>query len=438
MAVNVSTNEHVLPPFPDPMGFSDVNTASLENDEENLKYLSQSRATEVKDTGQQVHKDSCEGTEKTDSVCTVLPEDECWLFKPSKISRISDTFLPIDNWLRGVFDSPDSCFFHARRNLLCRLEGILLRGGQTEAYKLGGSISSLEFLSSNTSDPPKRDKLHFSVRQTETIHSSNRLPSSISSESVSSQRVGTCQSNYNNVGTFTRSKKSCQSLSSQQNLFKRSTTDSHQSLTTGHFTSQSSYRGGSFDDLERTAANTDVQEIARIQEDNLKAEVAALAAAAAGRHGSQHSITSLCRNSPDGSCSNAASAPESPYSSNTRLSYTQNTALQRSTESIHLLHEPRNSIAPIGNSQFGFRSSKANQQLPVDSDAFHIHLRQNPYKILPQKPAIPITDIEVSKTFNQDIRTHLPDPQAGSQCELRNHFGFRLSRKLSNPSMGKS
>ncbi|GAA54515.1 hypothetical protein CLF_103547 [Clonorchis sinensis] len=267
-----------------------------------------------------------------------LPPEECWLYKVSKSISSGPPIIPVSKWLRDVFDQPDSPFSQSRRNLLTRLEVILAAGGPTAAYRFGGSVPSLNL---NYSQPTSAFDQQSAINGSSGIHTGYNvfhqhvggIPSTGSSESLSTGTHGQIEyapvlaGTHANAFTFNRIRRPKYSLPPQRSGSQRlaatpSSSTSHlsQSLGGGQINrvwSGSTGKIGSCDALE--TIKTDVQEIARIQEDNLKAEVAALAAAAAGRHGSQHSLGSYGRRSIDGSLTQLTSAPGSPGASTTQL-----------------------------------------------------------------------------------------------------------------------
>ncbi|CAH8513120.1 unnamed protein product [Schistosoma rodhaini] len=398
-----------------------------------------------------------------------IPADECWLFKPPKQHQAQGSIEPIRTWLRAIFDSPDSCFFHSRRNLLSRLEAIILAGGQTEAYQFGGSVPSLNLITSGYPPRPNTGRTEHPIYGSIL---SNRLVTASSSDSISfpSQQTGTNPTMNNehvNMNTFTRSHKPRISLPPQCSTSKSVKNGSHNpnsylSNSTGaNFSFKPPNKTGSCDELE-TTANTNVQEIARRQEDTLKAEVAALAAAAAaaGKHGSQHSLASLCRNSPHGSYTNIASAPESPHSSTTKLNQPQQNCdhfyvkqslsfsqefegqitNQQPTQDAHLFNYSSNSptIKDVLSNIPPHTSNVAN-------------IKQNPYKILPQKPLltniVPEMGDETKQFQKISVSTHssvypLAVNATGnvysSSAEPRSHFGFRPLQQTSTSSLNKT
>lgn len=389
-----------------------------------------------------------------------IPADECWLFKPPKKNQIHGSVEPIKAWLRAIFDSPDSCFFHSRRNLLSRLEAIILAGGQTESYQFGGSVPSLNLITSGYPPRPNTGRTEHSLHGSVV---SNRLVTANSSDnlSFSTQYSGTSPTMSNeliNMSTFTRSHKPRISLPPQSSASKSTRNGSHipnsylSNSTGANFSFKLPNKTGSCDELESASTNTNVQEIARRQEDTLKAEVAALAAAAAGKHGSQHSLASLCKNSPHGSYTNIASAPESPHSSTTKLNQPQsNHDHLYSKQSLSLSQE--------------FEGHVTNQQLTQDIHPSHYSshsptrkdsslnmvtqtstvatIKHDPYKILPQKPIltniVPEFGEDLKQSYKFSVSTHasvnpLSMNTTGNayipSAEPRSHFGFRSSFQI--------
>lgn len=205
-----------------------------------------------------------------------IPEDECWLFKPPKnaIPLISNNSCLL--WIREVFDSPSSKFYQRRRDLLNRLEIILA----TEPFKrlpnLGGSVPSL-----NTSNG--------SINSNSNTFSKSRVMGGGSTQNF----------DPGSSATFVRPKRHVSDVISLQQ--HQSNQHSRQRSSPVPFKPTTS---GSTDDLQNV---DDLRSMARKQEDELKAEVAAISAHqyAARSGGSQQSLN--------------RSGPESPYNSQPRL-----------------------------------------------------------------------------------------------------------------------
>ncbi|OON21513.1 Tat pathway signal sequence domain protein, partial [Opisthorchis viverrini] len=413
-----------------------------------------------------------------------LPLEECWLYKISKSKSSGPPIIPVSKWLRDVFDQPDSPFSQSRRNLLTRLEVILAAGGPTAAYRFGGSVPSLNL---NYSQPTSAFDQQSAINGSSGIHTGYNafhqhvggIPSTGSSESLSTGAHGQIEyapvlaGTHANALTFNRIRRPKYSLPPQRSGSQRlvatpSSSTSHlsQSLGGGQINrvwSGSTGKIGSCDALE--TIKTDVQEIARIQEDNLKAEVAALAAAAAGRHGSQHSLGSYGRRSIDGSLTQLTSAPGSPSASTTQLT----TVIQMKKDSSFdemtaVNHTPPGAYQTAGSSGIFLPNGSAStlqSQVngPGPSHAFNpqnsLDFSDNhpygpppsrfasypngvrtPYSILPQRPSLP-PPYEASA-----VGGSLTAPTVHSQsgipntmpAEPRTHFGFRPSRKVSTPS----
>ncbi|CAH8840430.1 unnamed protein product [Trichobilharzia szidati] len=399
----------------------------------------------------------------------VIPADECWLYKPPKQFQTQGPIEPISKWLRSVFDSPDSCFYHSRRNLLSRLEAIILAGGQTEAYQFGGSVPSLNLIPPGYSSLTNRGRAEQSSYESDV---STRMITASSSDSLSfpNQAIGAntaINSDRINVGTFTRSHKPRISLPPQCSTSKSTRNGPHNaylSNSTGtNFTFKPPNKTGSFDELEMTSTNTNVQEIAKRQEDTLKAEVAALAAAAAaaGKHGSQHSLSSLCRNSPHGSYTNIASAPESPHSSTTKLNQPQSSSQNFYAKQSLSFSQEFEAQAPNQKSIQNFQPSHFSSNSPTRKDSLTnltVHpssvanIKQNPYKILPQKPILANIVPELGNDSRQSQKvsgvsmySNVNPPTVPTTMNLynpvtetRSHFGFRSSQKSSAIPPGKS
>ncbi|CAH8497530.1 unnamed protein product [Heterobilharzia americana] len=400
---------------------------------------------------------------KTSKASCEIPADECWLFKPPKLHQTQGSVEPINKWLRAIFDSPDSRFYHSRRNLLSRLEAIILAGGQTEAYHFGGSVPSLHLINSGYPPVSHRGGAELSAYGSSI---SNRMVTASSSDSLSfpNQPLSentTINNELINVGTFTRSHKPRISLPPQCSTSKSMRNGPHNSnsylsnSTGANFSFKSPNKTGSCDELEITSTNTNVQEIARRQEDALKAEVAALAAAAAGRHGSQHSLASLCRNSPHGSYTNIASAPESPHSSSTKLNQPhsnyenfyakQSLSVSQEFEG-HVTNPSQQLTQNVQPSCFSSDTPpRKDSLLNLTTHASSVsNIKQNPYKILPQKPMLAnivsasgddskyskkisgISSYPPVNSFSIPAVTNVHNPVV----EARTHFGFRSSRKI--------
>ncbi|VDM35244.1 unnamed protein product [Hydatigera taeniaeformis] len=206
-----------------------------------------------------------------------IPEEECWLFKPSKVTG-SSLFLPNNSsllWAREVFDSPSSEFYHRRRDLLNRLEFILATEPAKRLPNLGGSVPALNTTPTTVAPTP--------------------LAKSRAVGGGSGQNFGPGSS-----ATFVRPKRHASEMLPQHSHQRSSPAGSHSPV---HFKTSS----GSTDDLQNVA---DLQSMARKQEDELKAEVAAISAhqQASRMGGSQQSLNSANR-----------SGQESPYNSQSRL-----------------------------------------------------------------------------------------------------------------------
>ncbi|CAH8476771.1 unnamed protein product, partial [Schistosoma turkestanicum] len=383
-----------------------------------------------------------------------IPANECWLFKSPKQHQTQGSVEPVRTWLRAIFDSPDSCFFHSRRDLLSRLEAIILAGGQTEAYQFGGSVPSLNLI---TSGCPSRSN---TGRREHSMYGSivsSRLVTASSSDGISfpSQQTGTntiISNEHINSNTFTRSHKPRISLPPLCSTSMKSgshDSNSYLSNSTGaNFSFRSGSKTGSCDELETTSTNTNVQEIAKRQEDTLKAEVAALAAAA-GKHGSQHSLASLCRNSPHGSYTNIASAPESPHSSTTKLNQPQQNdhfytkqflSFSQEFEEQFTNHQPTQDVHP---STYSSHSPTKKDSLSNISAYTSSAIKQNPYSILPQKPSlaniVPEMGDESKQSQKFSFSTHAPVNSLAMNtvknvyvpsAESRTHFGFRPLQQI--------
>nr|CUU00460.1 hypothetical transcript [Hymenolepis microstoma] len=204
-----------------------------------------------------------------------MPEDEFWLFKPPKnaVPLASNSCLL---WVREVFDSPSSKFYQRRKDLLNRLEVILA----TEPFKrlpnLGGSVPSLSMSNGSTNS---------------------------NNNTFTKSRVMSVGSNQNfgpgSSVTFVRTKRHVSDvIPPQQHQVNQHSRQRSSPISFKPGTS------GSTDDLQNV---DDLRSMARKQEDELKAEVAAISAHqhAARSGGSQQSLN--------------RSGPESPYNSQPRL-----------------------------------------------------------------------------------------------------------------------
>ena len=193
-----------------------------------------------------------------------IPEEECWLFKPPN----SSTFISATScllWAREVFDSPSSQFYHRRRDLLNRLEIIIA----TEPFKrlpnLGGSVPDL--------------------------NSTTVTAASVSTPLTRLEGVGGGSGESllpGSSATFIRPKHRASEVISQHTRQRSSPSAGNRS-------------SGSTDDLQNVA---DLRTIARKQEDELKAEVAAISAhqqQASRNGGSQQSLNRSGHESPYGS-----------------------------------------------------------------------------------------------------------------------------------------
>ncbi|KAA0195636.1 hypothetical protein FBUS_07477 [Fasciolopsis buskii] len=403
---------------------------------------------------------------------TGLPTDECWLYRcPKRSTATLKEVEPIQNWLRATFDAPDSIFYSSRRNLLTRLEIILASGGPIDAYRFGGSVPSLNQIPSgrifDSIQSAKIPPPYPSV-----MNPSRRMVSAGSSDSLSATNQSFTAGTY---GKLVKTKHSSPLRSNIGRCAQRP--DSMTNLSTGTQNLSQSLSGnmgglffsspktGSLDELEPTASRTNIQEIARIQEDNLKADVAAMAAAAAasGRHGSHHSLASLGRRSPDGSYSRLPSAPESPHSSNPQIagpntihsavSHAHRPTIDLSSTTFANYMIPEAVKNPSANTAISSNPHSVLSHVPrlLQSTAMENRSVQssgmNPngcgvrqaYSVLPQKPTIPtnyyqpksdMTNSGVSPTQN----TCVPLPSISS--EARNQFGFRSVRRIPGPQYG--
>ncbi|VDP88448.1 unnamed protein product [Echinostoma caproni] len=429
-----------------------------------------------------IHKPGLNGsTENKDAVfvsqgsiengadATGLPPDECWLYKcPKRSSTSNQPLEPIQHWLRATFDSPDSIFYSSRRNLLTRLEIILASGGPIDAYRFGGSVPSLNQIPpSKPTDSVQRARMP--PPYPNLIDQSRRIASAGSSDSLSMTNQN---NNANNYGKLTKPKyslppqysNSCAHRPDSMTNLSTGTQNLSQSLggqLSGLF-SGSPAKTGSLDELEPNASRTNIQEIARIQEDNLKADVAAMAAAAAasGRHGSHHSLASLGRRSPDGSYSRVPSAPESPHSSNPQLAgpitnqpivshvhrptvdlssttfatYMVPEAIKTSTanEGSAATHPPPTHVPRLPQTNIG--ETRPIHTGVVNNSGLNI---RHAYSALPQKPTIPTTyqqlSSDVQNTGMGTVQNMYVPPPTVSSSEPRNQFGFRSMRRIPGP-----
>lgn len=206
-----------------------------------------------------------------------IPEEECWLFKSPKTTGPT-SFLSNNScllWAREVFDSPSSEFYHRRRDLLNRLEFILATEPAKRLPNLGGSVPALNTTFATVASTP--------------------LAKSRAIGGGSGQNFGPGSS-----ATFVRPKRHASEMLPQHSHQRSSPAGSRSPV---HFKTSS----GSTDDLQNVA---DLQSMARKQEDELKAEVAAISAhqQASRMGGSQQSLNSANR-----------SGQESPYNSQSRL-----------------------------------------------------------------------------------------------------------------------
>ncbi|BHF62168.1 hypothetical protein SprV_0100514900 [Sparganum proliferum] len=251
-----------------------------------------------------------------------LPEEECWLFKSPKGQNSSlstkDSSL---HWAREVFDSPTSQLHRHRYDLLNRLEVILTMNGgagssATKPFLFGGSAPSLAA---------------FNLADQDT-HASSSSPSIIpgrpealkstlclsAAPPVPSFRRGLHADV--NTATFTRPRRQHSETISQrpegsgQPMNLRASDAAFQPSLYGGTSpaDKAPFRAsGSCDDLQNVA---DLQVIARMQEDDLKAQVAAMNAAVVNKNGSQQSLASNRSSTGD-----PKSASQSPHSSTNRL-----------------------------------------------------------------------------------------------------------------------
>lgn len=390
-----------------------------------------------------------------------LPVDECWLYVPPIQPR--DAVVPITQWLREVFESPSSIFSHTRRNLLTRLEAILASGGPIAAYRFGGSVPSLN----------SHQTRHSSFRQTSPFgmpanvlgvgfrRGTFAIPSVGSSDSLS---MITQNGNPDSTSlSFSHVHQPQYSLPPQRSGSQRIATTSSGSASylsqslgfpQGTFFSGSAAKVGSCDALETTKAN--IQEIARIQEDNLKADVAALAAAAAGRHGSQHSLGSHGYGTPRGSFSKLSSAPESPHSSDPHL---PQSTLNRSNADMPIMHRssldalnivyPKfdrlDATAPIHHGATTHCTESFNPKRSIDLSVlqsenltFGFSTRANgssayaTHSVLSQKRTAPTTvrDQPLAEAPAVVSGPRISYNGIPELLEARTHFGFRPLRKL--------
>ncbi|THD18041.1 hypothetical protein D915_011087 [Fasciola hepatica] len=405
---------------------------------------------------------------------TELPADECWLYKcPKRSTTTVQTIEPIQNWLRATFDAPESMFYSSRRNLLTRLEVILASGGPIDAYRFGGSVPSLNQIPAGKAfDSMQRAKIP--PPYPSVISSNRRIVSAGSSDSLSTANQSFSIGTY---GKLVKAKYSLPPQLSSSSCAQRP--DSMTNLSTGTqnlsqslggqisgLFSSSPARAGSLDELEPSASRTNIQEIARIQEDNLKADVAAMAAAAAasGRHGSHHSLASLGRRSPDGSYSRVPSASESPHSSNPQLAgpntnqpvashvHRPTIDLSSTTFANYMIPEAMKSpttnigIPPIPHSVLP-HVPRLPQNVTAENRSTHSsginpsgHGIRQAYSALPQKPTIPTNyhqlQSDVPNSGIVPIQTVCVPPPTLSSGEPRNQFGFRSMRRIPSPQYG--
>lgn len=202
-----------------------------------------------------------------------IPEEECWLFKPAKSSK-QPSFLSNTSclqWAREIFDSPTSEFYHHRRDLIHRLEAILTTQPAKRLGYIGGSVPSLNMTANSAVTPAPLSRF----------------------------RGGGSGQNFapGSTATFTRPKRQTSEILPQH-------TRQGSSPSGNRSPGRTVKNSGSTDDLHNVA---DLQTIARKQEDDLKAEVAAISA--------QQHATRLGSSQQSLNSANA----ESPYSSQTRL-----------------------------------------------------------------------------------------------------------------------
>lgn len=388
-----------------------------------------------------------------------LPVDECWLYTLPR--QLKDPVFPITQWLREVFESPSSMFLHSRRNLLTRLEAILASGGPIAAYRFGGSVPSLNSHQSCYSSfrQTSRFGTPASIHDVGSHRGTFAIPSAGSSDSLS---LITQNGNPDSKAlAFSHTHQPKHSLPPQRSGSQRlaavpsdSTSYLSHSLGLHHgtFPSGSAGKVGSCDALETIKAN--VQEIARIQEDNLKADVAALAAAAAGRHGSQHSLSSHGHGTPCESFSKLSSAPESPHSSDLHLpQYTLNQCgadlppLHRSSldglNAIYHKFDRLDATAPIHQgttthcTDFNAQPSMNLSTVKSENPTFGFNTRVNgsrvnsTHSVLFQTRTTPSTirDQPLSETSTNNTGLRLSYNGIPELLESRTHFGFRPLRK---------
>ncbi|VEL09014.1 unnamed protein product [Protopolystoma xenopodis] len=318
---------------------------------------------------------------------TIL-EEETWLYKPSKATGQALNGDTLTQWLRSVFESPSSSFSIYRKDLLLRLEAILLRQvtGVPLLAKLSGSVPSLacsdsaeascqhlqhqnyhhQLLAQRTSPAGRSTSRHLSEvsNPLSSLHgpllASSAFNGALLSRPLGGSYNGPCvMAGIGSLGgctnTFNRPRRVHRPSLSQQQVLPSpllpmqpnvgqsdfvisplSTSNSRTSLnqlsnqlpSTGpsgmgreqtgsrHLVSSIS-NPGSCEELGRLSGQqaADVHSIARLQEENLKAHVAALVAARHG--GSQASIISSNGGGAEGARS--SSNPGSPYGSNQRL-----------------------------------------------------------------------------------------------------------------------
>ncbi|KAF6771246.1 hypothetical protein AHF37_09633 [Paragonimus kellicotti] len=389
-----------------------------------------------------------------------LPYEECWLYRFSKKPKPHGSpIVPIEKWLREVFDSPTSVFSHSKRNLLTRLELILVTGGPIAAYRFGGSVPTLNLMSSAPAPLLNHAKATAVGNTSVSLGGGSvHLPSTGSSDSLSTIGHKTDPQNPANSLAFSRVLRPKVSLPPQRSGSQHLVTASYDSSSQlsqslgspfNRPWSGSTGKVGSCDALETTKAN--VQEIARIQEDILKADVAALAAAAAGRLGSQTSLGSNGHHTPEGSLSRLASAPGSPCTSNLHLNQS-NPSLTDCTNSTNGYATNASANPSQYNTRFGEVSSVyQNPRLPLCTQAsvdslgggtFGIpssipnsctnSMPKHAYPVLPPKPFIPScgNPEEPSAYINRSITSSSVLPE---MIDNRSHFGFRPARKISTP-----
>ncbi|CAL8098995.1 unnamed protein product [Calicophoron daubneyi] len=419
-------------------------------------------ATHEQDLGHRIGKNEVSHLPNTENE---IPIEECWLYKPPRRTTNNAPIQSVKKWIRDVFDAPDSPFRQTRRDLLIRLEAILASGGPIAAYKFGGSVPTLNFL-------PSGHYVEQAQHVTENLPEFNGrvgFPSVGSSDSLSTNLQPlerTHSLRFDSMGQMKRPK---YSLPPQKSTAQRlsngpSGSTSYLSQSLGVQSMQTltqMAKSGSFDELERTASKGDVQEIARLQEDTLKADVAAIVAAAAGRRGSQNSLASLGHRTPDGSLSHLPSAPESPHSSNPQLAsqgYSLSTVGRAPTfESLStaglpstpvvsdvpcVMRPPAQNPSPQGPLRFPSQSGNPpvctvdpGQTFTGNSGMFVHSGPKYQYSTLTQKPFVPSGlsqsrgELNSTTGFPQNSQ---PPPIIPPFGETRNQFGFRSIRKTSN------